>query len=89
MGLPDDELDSLVKQLKDRGLNAIECGYPKYAPAQQEFYIHLTEKYHLHQVGGSDFHGEKVKPDVELAALDLAVDCLLENGMIFFDDFPA
>lgn len=48
-----------MKQLKDRGLNAIECDYPKYTPAQQEFYIHLTEKYRLHQVGGSDFHGKR------------------------------
>lgn len=79
MGLPDDELASLVKQLKDWGLDAIECYYPKYTSKQQEFYIHLTEKYHLRQTGGSDFHGEKVKPDVELAALNLDVDWLLEG----------
>lgn len=79
MGLPNDKLDTLVKQLKDWGLDAIECYYPKYTPEQQEFYLRLTEKYHLHQTGGSDFHGEKVKPDVKLAALNLDVDWLLEN----------
>ena len=79
MGLPDDKLDSLVKQLKDWGLDAIECYYPKYTREQQEFYIHLTKKYHLRQTGGSDFHGEKVKPDVELTPLNLDVDWLLEN----------
>ena len=76
MGLPDDELDDLVRQLKGWGLDAIECYYPKYTSEQQHFYIHLAEKYHLHQTGGSDFHGEKVKPDVKLAALELDTDWL-------------
>lgn len=76
MRLPNDELEVLIKQLADWGLDAIECWYPKYTPEQQSFYIHLTEKYHLHQTGGSDFHGEKVKPDVELAALNLELGWL-------------
>ncbi len=77
MGLPDGELDILVGQLRDWGLDAIECFYPKYTPEQQQFYLHLAEKYQLHQTGGSDFHGERVKPDVELAALELDLDWLL------------
>ena len=66
IGIGSDELDKLVGELADQGLDAIECYYPKYTQEQQEFYHYLTEKYHLHQTGGSDFHGEKVKPDVEL-----------------------
>lgn len=66
-----------MEQLKDWGLDAIECYYPKYTPEQQELYLHLTEKYRLHRTGGSDFHGERVKPDIELAALDLDLDWLL------------
>lgn len=77
MGLPDGELEELVARLKGWGLDAIECYYPKYSRPQQEFYIHLTEKYQLNRTGGSDFHGEKVKPDVGLAALDLELDWLL------------
>lgn len=77
MGLPDGELDELVGRLKGWGLDAIECFYPKYTPEQQEFYFHLAEKYQLHQTGGSDFHGERVKPDVKLAALELELDWLL------------
>lgn len=76
MGLPDGALDELVGRLKGWGLDAIECFYPKYTPEQQSFYLHLAEKYQLHQTGGSDFHGERVKPDVELAVLDLNVDWL-------------
>lgn len=80
MGLPDKELEALVGQLKGWGLDAIECFYPKYTRLQQAFYIHLAERYRLHQTGGSDFHGEKVKPDVELAALDLDLDWLTGSG---------
>jgi len=79
MGLPDSELETLVRQLADWGLDAIECYYPKYTPEQQEFYLQLTEKYHLHQSGGSDFHGEKVKLDVRLVALELDLGWLLEG----------
>lgn len=77
MELGDGELEALVERLKGWGLDAIECFYPKYTPEQQAFYLHLTEKYQLHQTGGSDFHGERVKPDVELAALELVLDWLL------------
>ena len=77
IGLPDDELEALVARLKDHGLDAIECYYPKYTPEQQAFYLHLAEKYQLHQTGGSDFHGEKVKPDVELAKWTLELDWLM------------
>ena len=77
MGLPDDGLEALVKQLTDWGLDAIECFYPKYTPEQQAFYLHLTKKYRLQRTGGSDFHGERVKPDVELVALELELDQLL------------
>lgn len=77
MGLPDGELEALVKRLKGWGLDAIECYYPKYSPEQQEFYLQLAERYGLRRTGGSDFHGEKVKPDVKLAALDLELGWLL------------
>lgn len=80
MGLGDDELEALVKRLKGWGLDAIECYYPKYTPEQQNLYLHLAEKYQLHQTGGSDFHGERVKPEVELAALELGLDWLVGSN---------
>lgn len=60
-----------MKQLTDWGLDAIECSYPKYMLEQQKFYIHLTEKFHLHQTGSSDFHGGKMKPGVRLAMQEM------------------
>ncbi len=71
IGIGDDELDYLVRELVGYGLDAIECYYPRYMPEQEQFYLRLAEKYKQHITGGSDFHGEKVKPDVKLAALEL------------------
>ena len=79
IGIDDDALDALVKQLKETGLDAVECYYPKHTPKQTAFYLSLAEKYGLHVTGGSDFHGEKVKPDVELAAWELEVDWILDR----------
>lgn len=79
MGLPDDELEALVGQFKGWALDAIECSYPIYTVEQQKFYLRLAEKYQLHRTGGNDFHGERVKPDVKLAALDLELDWLLAD----------
>lgn len=76
MELPDDELEELVRQLAGWGLDAIECFYPKYTCAQQTLYQQLAGKYNLRQTGGSDFHGERVKLDVSLAAWPLELDWL-------------
>ena len=79
MELQDDGLEKLVGQLAAWGLDAIECFYPKYTPEQQEFYLHLAAKYKLHRTGGSDFHGEKVKPDVKLVQLPLDIAWILSS----------
>lgn len=80
IGIDNEDLDQLVGKLTAHGLDAIECHYPKYTPEQQKFYLHLAEKYNLHKTGGSDFHGEKVKPDIELASLELELDWLHTFG---------
>lgn len=77
IGIDNDALDALVQQLKNIGLDAIECYYPKHTPKQVAFYLTLTKKYGLHVTGGSDFHGEKVKPDVKLVRVEMDLDWLL------------
>jgi len=72
-----ENLEDLVHRLADYGLDAIECWYPMHTPEQRTYYLSLAKKYHLHITGGSDFHGEKMKPDHPLAALELEVDWLL------------
>lgn len=71
VGLEDEALEELVRRLKEAGLDAIECYYPRHTREQTAFYLKLAEKYDLHVTGGSDFHGEKVKPDIQLAAWEL------------------
>ncbi len=78
MKLESEALEALVRQLEVYGLDAIECYYPRHTREQQEFYLKLAKKYALHITGGSDFHGERVKPDIQLATLDLDVDWLYE-----------
>lgn len=79
LGLADGPLEALVCQLKKGGLEAIECYYPKHTPAQERFYLHLAKKHGLHATGGSDFHGEKVKPEVDLAHWELDVNWLFSQ----------
>ena len=77
VGLPDGDLAELVRRLADWGLDAIECYYPRHTPAQTAFYLELARRYGLHVTGGSDFHGERVKPDIPLTGWALETDWLL------------
>jgi len=79
IGLDNDALDRLVGELKKVGLGAIECYYPRHTAKMMTFYLELAKKYDLYVTGGSDFHGEKVKPDIELAAYEIDVDWLTEG----------
>ncbi len=75
--LGEETLEELIMRLKDYGLDAIECYYPIHTPEQQAEYLGLAKKCGLHVTGGSDFHGEKNKPDHPLAAWELDLDWLL------------
>lgn len=44
IGLADDELDALVGKMKDWGLDAIECRYPKHTPAMTAQYLNLADR---------------------------------------------
>lgn len=78
--LGNSSLENLLKRLIGYGLDALECYYPIHSPEQQAEYLRLAEKYGLHVTGGSDFHGEKNKPDHPLAAWELDIDWLIEGG---------
>ncbi len=75
--LGDDNLEHLVRRLAGYGLDAIECYYPQHTPEQTAMYLSLAEKFGLHVTGGSDFHGEKNKPDNLLTAWELELNWLL------------
>lgn len=77
-GLAGESLEALARELAGYGLDAVECFYPRHTVEQQAFYLHLAEKYHLRVTGGSDFHGERVKPDIPLATVELDIDWLIK-----------
>ncbi len=61
-----EQLDVLVRRLKDAGLMGIECYYSTYTPSEEKQMRALAEKYNLLPGGGSDFHGAN-KPGLDLA----------------------
>lgn len=72
-----ESLEELVRRLMGYGLDAIECYYPIHTPEQTAEYLRIAERYGLRVTGGSDFHGEKNKPDHPLAAWEIELDWLL------------
>lgn len=61
------KLETLVKELKDAGLMAIEAVYSTYNAREERQIRELAEKYDLLLSGGSDFHGA-AKPGLELGS---------------------
>lgn len=61
------DLPSLMPELCNMGLNAIEAYHSDHEPRDTELYLSLAARYGLLVTGGSDFHGS-VKPGVRLGA---------------------
>ncbi len=59
------ELEKLLIQLKEAGLNGVEGYYPEYTPEHIAEYRALAEKLSLSLSGGSDFHGS-MKPHISI-----------------------
>ena len=64
--LNEDELDSLIREMKEYGLDGIEAFNSIHNMEDVRLYLELAKKYDLLVSAGSDFHGPKVKPGVEL-----------------------
>jgi len=50
-------LIKLIKDLKDRGLGALECNYSSFTKIEVKKYRRMARKHSLLITGGSDFHG--------------------------------
>ena len=61
-----DELDKQLQELIHYGLKGLECHYSAFTQEESDLYLNLAHRYKLIVTGGSDFHGEKVKPDITL-----------------------
>ncbi len=60
------ELERLISDLKEIGLDGIEVYYSDHTEEQQDRFMELAQKNGLLISGGSDFHGDN-KPDFSLA----------------------
>ena len=80
LALLDDRLAETVRRLKDQGLDGLECCYPRHTPEQTAFYLRLAETCGLGVTAGSDFHGERVKPDIALRPVRLDAAWLTGAG---------
>lgn len=77
LGYSDEKLDEVVARLRDMGLDGLECYYPKHTREQVCQYLALAKGYGLHITAGSDFHGERVKPDVAIIPTELEMEWLI------------
>ena len=59
------DLEFLVKQLVEQGLEGIEVFSPEHTPDQERFYRQLALDHNLVITGGTDFHGDN-KPGIDL-----------------------
>jgi hypothetical protein len=65
LGLNWSDLEFLMKQLAEQGLEGIEVFSPEHSPDQERFYRRLALDYNLVITGGTDFHGDN-KPGIDL-----------------------
>lgn len=73
-----EQLEAMVRSLKEYGIDGMECYYPKHTPKMVEQYLQLAEKYGLYVTAGSDFHGEQVHPDMPLTPVSLEIEWILQ-----------
>jgi predicted metal-dependent phosphoesterase TrpH len=86
MGYRDPEkMRTVVAELRDAGLTALEVYHSDHRPADVEQYLGLSRDFGLGVTGGSDFHGD-VKPGIRLGSgagnlnIPLSVLALLRHG---------
>lgn len=77
--LSSEALEHLVRQLKEDGLEGMECYYPQHTPKMAAEYQILAKKYDLHITAGSDFHGEQVHADRPFMPTPLDLEWLLNK----------
>ena len=66
---PSDTGEENTRQLIDAGLEGLEAYSPYHDAREEEAFRIFAEKHGLLVTAGSDFHGKRVKPDVELGGV--------------------
>jgi 3',5'-nucleoside bisphosphate phosphatase len=65
---PSDTGEENIEELVANGLEGLEVYSSYHTPAEEEGFRRLAESRGLLVTAGSDFHGQKIKPDVELGS---------------------
>jgi predicted metal-dependent phosphoesterase TrpH len=63
---PSDTGEDNLRALAGNGLEGLEAYSPYHDPSEQETLRAFAERHGLLVTAGSDFHGKKIKPDIEL-----------------------
>jgi len=66
--MDDYELEETLKKLISYGLDGIEVYHSGHSNEEVEKYLELANKYNLLISAGSDYHGDNVKPDIEIGS---------------------
>ena len=64
--LSEKELLILLKDMINCGLKGIEVYHSSHSKEEMNLYSEIAKEYNLLISGGSDYHGKKVKPDIEI-----------------------
>ena len=65
-----DDIEKLVKFLKNHGLKGLETQHTSNINDDLTIFSKIAKKYNLMESCGSDYHGPNVKPDVELGKFE-------------------
>ena len=63
----EDQLDDLIGNLKEAGVQGMEVYYSGHTPNEARLYAELARRHDLLMTGGSDFHGA-IQPEIEMGS---------------------
>ena len=66
---PSDTGDEVITTLIEEGLMGLEAYSSYHSPEESEHFCMLAKKHGILVTAGSDFHGKKIKPNVEFGAV--------------------
>lgn len=76
-----DEIEflKLLKEMISCGLMGMEVYHSIHTPTDIQYYLNIASDYGLLVSGGSDFHGETVKPNIQLGVTGRNKNIVLDN----------
>lgn len=80
--LREQALEGLVADLAACGLQGMECYYSTHTREETAYYLFLAQRFNLRVTCGSDFHGEKVKPDIAIGTGIQASLCGAQSAVL-------